>query len=63
MVERVREYYRECFVILKDFEAYLPFIKLTTTQKLFGEGEGPAETAFLKNLKVISRYKESIKRL
>jgi hypothetical protein len=38
MVERVREYYRECYSILNEFEAYLPFIKLTTTQKLFGEG-------------------------
>lgn len=37
LIETVREYYRECYNILAEFETYLPFIKLTTTQKLFGE--------------------------
>ena len=35
----------------------MPFIKLTTTQKLFGENDGKAETSFLKNLKIIAKYK------
>lgn len=42
---------------------YLPFIKLTTAQMIFTEEEGSVEQSFLKNLRVISRYKESIRQL
>lgn len=40
---------------------YLPFIKLTTTQKIFSEGEGASvEQSFLKNLRIIAKYKDSM---
>ena len=42
---------------------YLPFIKLTTTQKIFGEGEGSLEQNFQKNLKIIAKYKQSVSAL
>ena len=42
---------------------YLPFIKLTTTQKIFSEEGTSLEQTFLRNLKVLGRYRESIERL
>lgn len=59
----MRLYYKECFSVLGEYEMYLPFIKLTTTQKIFSEEEGSVEQSFLKNLRVVSRYKDSIGKL
>jgi hypothetical protein len=59
----MKTYYKECFSVLGEYEMYLPFIKLTTAQMIFTEEEGSVEQSFLKNLRVISRYKESIRQL